>query len=292
MDNQQINNILNELAIYEYNLIGTAGDDKINIDVVSDIDAKEIIIYDNTDISTYKQILKHFQNVYKTYHNNKNIIITDFKNGVEPGNIPIRWNYKSIKKGYIMLDNNRRINFIDCLQQHSTIKIDVIAILPSGIFKEISINYYYIFKNFQTTMPKTYDEIKTDLLNDVYKYKKNNKIYKSIKRLYSYYKISKPKKSIKLIKLINSKEGIISKNINDLELISIIIKNKYFSYNEIITNLKNINNILNDDGLTNLINNKSTLKKIDDYINVIILENTEKINNKLEQKLLNNLKYI
>jgi hypothetical protein len=51
--------ILKELAITEYEIIGSYDDPNINNNVISDIDAQNKIIYDNNNLDIYYKILDH-----------------------------------------------------------------------------------------------------------------------------------------------------------------------------------------------------------------------------------------
>lgn len=280
-----IKEVLKELSIFDYDIIGSANDPNIDPKLSGDIDSQDFINIDNNDIATYTDILKHYQNIYNKLKGNKSIIITDFKCGVDIANIPIRWNYKSIMDGYTTLDNNKTINFIDTLQQKSIIKIDLIVKETNNRFIEVSMNYYYIFGKSSTYDIKDRNEIATSLKKDVFDYRSKDKYYKSIKRLYSYYKIIKKKgnKMDTVIDLINSEYGVIAKQINDLDLITEIIDNKYFSKDEIYYNLKNINETVKDDKLKNMINNNSSLNTINKYLlNELLPKLTERINKDLK----------
>ena len=127
------NKILKELSLTEYEIIGSYEDTNINNNVISDIDAQNKIIYDDNDIEIYKRILEHFKEVFKKFKNNKRVVITDFKCGIGKANIPYRWKYKDIQRGYLYDDNDEKIFFIDQLQKQSIIKIDILAFFISPL---------------------------------------------------------------------------------------------------------------------------------------------------------------
>lgn len=219
--------VLKILSIKEYDLIGSSIDNKIKYK--SDVDAQEYIKLNNDDIETYNNILQHFQNIYEDFYNNDKIYIIDFKCGVLSGNYPIKWNKNDIKNGYKIIEDNK-INFIDCLQEQSIIKIDLIVIEQDNLYHDITYNYYFRFKKFDTN-PRNllFDEIKDSLILDVKNYRKEGKLYKSLKRLYSFYKLtsaSEIKKDI-LLSIINSDVGKLNKLSNHLSLIVEVINNNF-----------------------------------------------------------------
>jgi len=257
---------LKYLSIKEYDIIGTYADDRVKYK--SDIDLQEYIDTDNRDINIYNNILIHFQNIFKKYKQINNTYIIDFKCGVSSGNYPIRWNYNSIMNGYQIIEDDK-INFIDCLQNQSIIKIDVIIKDSNNIFNEISYNYYFNFDDLKTYDLKNIEQVKTEIILDAKKYNIINK-YKALKRYYSYYKLDDdiPNQN-RVLKLINSNLGIQYQCINQLDLILLIINNEFKPYDkkDIYINLKYILKIINNNfkfKINKLINNNIN------YININI----------------------
>jgi len=254
--------ILKELSITEYELIGSFNDNNINNNVISDIDAQNKIIYDDNSIDTYNNILNHFRDIFKLFKNNKRIVITDFKCGLNNVNIPYRWNYKTIKKGYQYDDNDNKINFIDQLQKYSVIKIDILVyILKTNEYTEITMNYYFNFGNYdksyyQYTLKDTITSIKKDVLD----LRIEGNYYKSLKRLNSYNKLVK-KSNKNLIKIINSSYGIKSRQKSNLTNLLYVMENKN-KFNK--KDIKNVMNSLNISSLPEII---KRIDELDDEIN-------------------------
>jgi hypothetical protein len=174
--------IINLLEINQSEIIGTGNDPEILYK--TDIDLQEYITYNNDNIQIYNNILNDYKNIFDKIKKIDNIEITDFKCGVLNGNIPIRWDYNSIKKGYQIIEDNK-INFIDCLQEKSIIKIDLIT-LDNNIFTEYSNNYYYMFDDFSTNPNQlNKNQIEISLLKDAVYYRDEGRLYKSLKRLYA-----------------------------------------------------------------------------------------------------------
>ncbi len=260
--------ILKELAITEYEIIGSYDDPNINNNVISDIDAQNKIILDNNNLDIYNKVLDHYRGIFKLFKNNKRIVITDFKCGVGNANVPYRWNYKTIKNGYQYDDNNIKVLFIDQLQKQSVIKIDILAYIPAQKeYTEITMNYYFNFGNDTSYKPYTFDDILISIKKDALELRTEGNYYKSLKRLNSYNKLIK-KSNKKLIKIINSNYGIKSREKSNLTNLLYVLENKNkFNKNDIKNvnpdnlTIPQINNkideldkIINSDTLLNLIN--------------------------------------
>lgn len=264
------NKILKELSITEYEIIGSYYDPNINNNVISDIDAQNKEIYDDNDIETYKRILEHFKEVFKKFKNNKRIVITDFKCGIGKGNIPYRWKYKDIQRGYLYDDNNDKIYFIDQLQKQSIIKIDILAFIKS-YFIEITMNYYFNFGDIDKSYQSyTFDDILTSIKKDVIELREEGNYYKSLKRLNTYNRLKKKEGNKNLLKIINSNYGILSRNKTLLEGLLYAMENRN-KFNKEDIKIANTNNLTKEeikkkiDEIDKEINNEELIKLIDKY---------------------------
>ena len=150
-----MNKVIDILKIKDVQRIGSSSNPKIKY--ASDIDLREII--QTNDF--FPEILKKFQQKFSIAQNDPKIFITDFKCGMFRGQ-PVRWNKYTIKDGFQNIDGIN-IHFINCLQQKSSIKMDIIA-LVNQIFTEFSNNYYFTFPDGFTTMPG--DNTKKEQKND------------------------------------------------------------------------------------------------------------------------------
>jgi hypothetical protein len=248
----------------ELDILGSANDSKL--DYFSDIDTQEFI----QTSKTYRQILEFFQDKYTKAIKDKNIWVTDFKAGHYAGR-PLKWSYVQLMNGYQWIDD-KRFSFIGTLTQQSIIKMDIIVILD-GEFIELSTNYTFNFTGKNQTFPCK-DNIADSLLYD-YRILKKTNFYKSLKRLYAYYKFIDDKDSQKvLLKIFNSKLGFLNKQLNSLKTIVLLIDNKYRPKKEdIITAISKINvNLQKYNYNVDLDNIESkSVVKIKQYLNDVII---------------------
>jgi hypothetical protein len=215
-----------EEKVFKVLQIGNAeiiGSSAINsIKYASDVDLQEHIYTEDS----YEDILKRFQKKFKFAKETDGIWITDFKCGVIHGGIPVRWDYDSIMKGHQFIDGQNRY-FTTCLQQESIIKMDVIA-LVDGKFTEYSENYYFVFPNQFSTQPNKGEDLKPYLINDYFKYVKEGKRFKALKRLFGFFKHSgNQKQKDKLIKFFNSPVGKFNQQISSLRIILDVMDNTF-----------------------------------------------------------------
>jgi len=213
------------------------------VDYAADYDLMEYVKFSRS-VEVYECILDLVREKYRTAYKSKNIWITDFKCGVLPGGKPIRWTRESIESGYQMIEDVRH-NFIDCLQEKSIIKMDVISLI-GGLFHEFSEMYFLSFGDFKTYNPITTkkENIETGLLQDVKAYAGEGNFYKALKRLFAYLRISERDPALlkPLVDFFNSKVGELSSYKSDLELVSIMLGQTFrpVKKTDIVRNLKYI----------------------------------------------------
>lgn len=218
------------------------------IDYASDLDLMEYVTF-SRDAEVYECVLDVFREKYRNAHATRTVWITDFKCGVLPGGKPIRWTRQSINAGHTFIED-RKVMFVDCLQQKSIIKMDVIS-LVDGLFTEFSEMYFINFGDFKTYDPEMTkkENIETNLLLDVQSYQNKGNFYKALKRLFAYLRISETDPILlkTLTKFFNSKVGELSSYKSDLELVDIMMEQTFrpVKAEDIVHNLtyieKNIN---------------------------------------------------
>jgi len=227
-------------------VVGTASVKEI--EYASDYDLMEYVSF-GRDLEMYEMILDMFREKFRKAYKSKSIWITDFKCGILPGGKPIRWDRQSIEDGYMVIED-RRVNFVDCLQQKSIIKLDVISLIDK-LFHEFSEIYFINFGDFKVYNPITTrkENIETSLLLDVQHYAGEGNYYKALKRLFAYFRISgkEPQLVKTFVDFFNSPVGELSSYKSDLELISIILNQKFrpAKQSDIIYNLKYIEKKIN-----------------------------------------------
>ena len=218
------------------------------IEYAADLDLMEYVDFNRT-LEVYECVLDVFREKYRNAHACKTVWITDFKCGILAGGKPIRWTRESINAGYQFIED-RKVMFVDCLQQKSIIKMDVIS-LVDGLFTEFSEMYFINFGDFKTYDPITTkkENIETNLLLDVQSYASDGNYYKALKRLFAYLRLSESNPYVlnSLVKFFNSKVGELASYKSDLELITIMLEQKFRIVKEkdIVHNLKYIEKNIN-----------------------------------------------
>lgn len=218
------------------------------IDYAADLDLMEYVTF-SRDTEVYECVLDVFREKYRNAHATKTIWITDFKCGVLPGGQPIRWTRQTINAGHQFIEDTK-VKFVDCLQEKSIIKMDVIS-LVDGLFTEFSEMYFINFGDFKTYDPEMTkkENIETNLLRDVQYYEGKGNYYKALKRLFAYLRISETNPTLmnSLINFFNSKVGELASYNSDLELIDIMMEQTFrpVKAEDIVHNLTYIENNIN-----------------------------------------------
>lgn len=219
--------IFNLLTIRgDYQVIGSGAIEEIKYG--SDYDLQEFIKEADYRKST-AHLLKMFQEKFRLAEADPNVFILDFKCGVDDEDNAIRWDKNSIKKGFKMVDG-RKVTFQECLLMKSTIKMDITALID-GIFIEFSDNYYITLRDFNTftAVAKSHEDILYSLQHEAEVKYHHGDYWKAMKRIFAYLKsLGGNVKLIKLlVKYFNSTTGLLSKNRSELDIIALIITNKF-----------------------------------------------------------------
>jgi len=219
--------IFNLLTIRgDYQVIGSGAIEEIKYG--SDYDLQEFIKEPDYKKST-AHLLKMFQEKYRLAEADPNVFILDFKCGVDDEDNAIRWDKTSIKKGFKMVDG-RKVTFQECLLMKSTIKMDITALID-GIFIEFSDNYYITLRDFNTftAVAKSHEDILYSLQHEAEVKYHHGDYWKSMKRIFAYLKsLGGNVRLVKLlVKYFNSTTGLLSKNRSELDIIALIITNKF-----------------------------------------------------------------
>ena len=259
-------------------LVGSSADDDVIYS--ADYDLMEQKDFKKTN-NVYNDILTLFRKKYiQASKPNSNIWIIDFKCGMFRGQ-PIRWDKESIKLGYVVINDEPKY-FVDCLQQESRIKMDVIAVDANGILNEYSDIYFIRIGDMSLSREINEEEAAKGIYSDFHYYIEDKNYYKAVKRLYSYAKITNNKPLMRdLLKVINSNLGVNSKMIADLGIISALISNNFKKVNKklIVYNLSKLN--------IQVAKNKS-LETIKDYLEELISKYMHELNNAVSNEVRNN----
>ena len=259
-------------------LVGSSADDDVIYS--ADYDLMEQKDFKKTN-NVYEDILTLFRKKYiQALKPNSNIWIIDFKCGMFRGQ-PIRWDKESIKLGYVVINDEPKY-FVDCLQQESRIKMDVIAIDANGVLNEYSDIYFIRIGDRSLSREINEEESAKSIYSDFHYYIEEKNYYKAVKRLYSYAKITNNKPLMRdLLKVINSNLGVNSKMIADLGIISALIDNNFKKVNKklIVYNLSKLNIVINK--------NKS-LTSIKEYLEELIATYMDGLNKMVSNEVRNN----
>ena len=259
-------------------LVGSSADDDVIYS--ADYDLMEQKDFKKTN-NVYEDILTLFRKKYiQALKPNSNIWIIDFKCGMFRGQ-PIRWDKESIKLGYVVINDEPKY-FVDCLQQESRIKMDVIAIDANGVLNEYSDIYFIRIGDRSLSREINEEESAKSIYSDFHYYIEEKNYYKAVKRLYSYAKLTNNKPLTReLLKVINSNLGVNSKMIADLGIITALIDNKFKKVNKklIEYNLSKLNIVINK--------NKS-LTSIKEYLEELIATYMDGLNKMVAEVVKSN----
>ena len=188
----------------------------------TDFDLQEFAKFTNP-----KGCIDAIRSIFSYCETQSNLFITDFKCGLLDKK-PIRWNKNNIRTGRQTIQG-KSISLTECLNQKSTIKMDLI-VLFNNVYIEFSMNYYFTIGKFKTYHEKNRDSILLDLRNDVLKYDKKGDLYKALKRLFSFYRLEGGNQSKKiniLARFFNSEVGFLNKCKGDLKTILILLSQTF-----------------------------------------------------------------
>ena len=255
----------------------------------SDYDFMEIL---TPQMMTTKKIVELFQQKIRQIRNRENVYLGDVKAGKLKGE-KLRWNAEEILKGFKIFENQKITLEKAINQTDADFKIDMI------FFLDISGQYHEVSNVIERKKPaeSNLNNIRKELLKEVQEKKEEGKVYKSIKRIYSYlstYKTGKEQQKKELLTIINNpvlgslhqiNEGL-STLIYLLENNKLNVRNQYFK-RELegfkqwlwltFGGLDNIKVIL--DELKDIIRNPSAedIKSYQQKIAVILNENTNQL---------------
>jgi hypothetical protein len=243
--NKEVKNVFNKLTITgDYRVIGSASFKKIKYS--SDYDLEELI-KETKGKTILDKIYQIFKKKFEDCKKDDNFFITDFKCGLNTDGEPLRWDYNDMKKGWKMLESGRKMSFQDCILIKTTMKIDMIVLID-GVFTEFSENYYFQIGNDANYFNHelTPEHVEMGIKKSLDEYLNVDKNYwKSLKRIFSL-EVRKKKRNMrfikKLIDFFNSNVGLINKCKNELEILLIVLDNKFRKpkLKDIIGNLQKI----------------------------------------------------
>lgn len=151
----------------------------------------------------------------------------------------LRWSPEDVAEGRIRLIDGSYKSLQESVMDKSTMKIDLIVKVGNQ-FAEVSENYY-----IQVGKSKNYEAIPTKLViktleEDIHYYSKKDS-FKSLKRLFSLYRIRREKeKMAKLVDFFNGQVGYLNKIKNELSLLETLFQQTFrqVAWSDISANLQ------------------------------------------------------
>ena len=245
------------LKYRDYFIIGSFKDPKLKFK--SDADLNEKI--PNATPEDFYEVIK------EKYHNaiqDPDIWIIDFKLG------DLHWNCMDIEWGFKKI-GNKKIHFVDLLNEKSIIKIDAIANVDGQLY-EFSNNFFLTLPSGHTTDPNEKLDIITRLMIGYYDLLAEGEYFKALKWLYQINK-AKKKDNKGITKFLNSEVGKLNRQVTSLKTLSLLITNNFcpVSIDLIKSNLEMIQSRLpnNYKVLISPILRSHNLKVIDQQINQV-----------------------
>lgn len=198
-----------------------------NIKYAVDYDLNENLKVTDS-VTILNQLYKEFLSIFEKAYQDKNYYIVDFKCGYEKEE-PIRWNFQDIKNGYKYIQKNK-VTFEECLvMPDNIIKLDLVYIY-NNIFTDINIlyNLHIVGKksDFTNVKKETNKNMVESINDDIKDLHKEGKYFKILKRLFTL-SILEKKVDKEMIKLLNSDYGQFYKFINCLNLVLIMMDQKF-----------------------------------------------------------------
>jgi hypothetical protein len=127
----------------------------------------------------------------------------------------LRWTRNEVAQGYKYLLGKGKKLLVDAIQDDTILKLDLIVPKGDNLY-DVSEMYFY------KQTPQDYDEIMKALEDDVDYYKSSN-TFKSLKRLYSIFKMKEDESKLELFdEFFNSSTGYLNKIIADLTIVDMI----------------------------------------------------------------------
>jgi hypothetical protein len=206
---EKIVDVFKYLALDEnYRLVGSSSAKSILFG--TDYDMLDNV-KDTGNIKTILHLIKkEFQKKFEIADKSANMYIMDFKCGVDDRfneetdreKYILRWNKHEVKKGYKILPEQKIRLMEDCFLQKAVLKLDLVVFIE-GRFEEFSEFYFLNIDGYTNFDPFSKADLQKSLLKDYQKYAEKGSILKSLKRVFSYYKLE-PKKYLKKIVKINN----------------------------------------------------------------------------------------
>ena len=219
MNSKEINNNIK--------MIGKLMSLESKINIVGSANVKRNLYYSDYDLfenvkgKSEQLIYNHFKAIFNIIKTSPNVVISDFKLGLDEKGESMRWDFSDIMKG-----EKNGISFKKALKMDSIIKLDIIIYI-NGRFIEIS-DVFNIYLNGKSNMNYSKEEVIKELTNDYKELVNDGNYFKSLKRMYSIIKLNDDKdvRLNLLVDYFNQPIGLLYRCKSDLETINIILHYK------------------------------------------------------------------
>jgi hypothetical protein len=211
--------VIDILKFSDVDIIGSFSDSS-PIKYFGDIDTQEVIDWDGTLTDLHNFFADKIIKLMK----DEDIYLVDIKAGLYSA-IPQKWTPQEVVQGYKDIDGGKRKLFFEqVFTNESVIKIDVI-LFQDGNFVELTINYYFRFPNGMKSFRIYSDEDMRKKIRWSYQKEKEINFYKSLKRLFLYYKFIEDIPNMnKMVDVLNSDFGFVNKQISSLKTLDMIME--------------------------------------------------------------------
>lgn len=202
----------------------------------ADIDMREEIIIccsvDDAIKKVYAELVKKVKYVSSNF---PDILFSDFKAGMyinaDGEEVPIRWLPEDIIRGYVFISKygqagEIKVTLLDALREHSIVKFDI-YVWYQGRYIEMSNFMIIIMDDGVNTILVNGEQpdYLTSLLSDMQFYYDEGKVFKALKRLWTYSVATDNQKMVKLINpILSSRWAYLYQILADIEAIQDINK--------------------------------------------------------------------
>jgi hypothetical protein len=223
----------------------------------SDIDTINQVTIDAPEDESIAIFYDKFKKILLKLNRTRGWFFTDVKAGIYDNGEPVHWRLDEILDG--KRDNKPDYNgnyghknFLDAVKDTALLKLDIVVPYFNRYIEATVVYYLKSLEKYigYSEQYFTIDGIISSLLLDTKKQLKKNKIFKAIKRIFAYYRLTSNKKNLeKLYPIITSNISKLSSIGSDLSTIKLLLElnkpiDKLFTSNELYIVIDKIPNMI------------------------------------------------